>query len=354
MNMTATENSWRKAILPPDATLEDVVQNMNMSSLKIVMVADGEGRLQGTISDGDIRRGLLKGLGLNSGIDSLIHRGAFVVPPSMGREMVLQLMVANKIQQIPVVDDKQRVVGLHVWDEITTSPQRPNIMVVMAGGKGTRLRPYTESCPKPLVTVAGKPMLEHIIERGKLEGFQHFVIALHYLGHMIEEHFSDGAAWGVRIDYLREESPLGTAGALSLLNPSPDHPFVVTNGDVVTDIRYGEMLDFHDRHRAAATMAVRAHEWQHPYGVVQIKGAEIVGFEEKPIVRSHINAGVYVLSPAALDELEPGAACDMPTLFERVQAKERKTVAYPMHEPWLDIGRPDDLAKANRTIDPDR
>lgn len=348
--MKATDNTWRKAILRATATVQDVISNMNISSLRIVLVANEQGQLEGTVSDGDIRRGLLKGLTLSSPIETVIHRGALVVPPAMGRDMVLQLMVANKIQQIPVVDDQQRVLGLHVWDEITTPPMRTNRIVIMAGGKGTRLRPFTENCPKPLVTVAGRPMLEHIIERAKLEGFNDFVLAIYYLGHMIEEHFGDGSRFGVKIEYLRENVPLGTAGALSLLNPRPDEPFVVTNGDVVTDIRYGDLLDFHGRHEAAATMAVRTHEWQHPYGVVQTRGVDIVGFEEKPVARSHINAGVYVLSPDTLDELEIGALCDMPTLFERLQANSRRTVAYPMHEPWLDVGRPDDLEKAHQAV----
>lgn len=352
--MKTIDYSWRKAILPAAATVQEVIRNMNTSSLRIVLVANERGELEGTISDGDIRRGLLKGLDLNSPIESVIHRGPLVVPPAMGREMVLQLMVANKIQQIPVVDEKQRIMGLHVWDEITTTPVRPNRMVIMAGGKGTRLRPFTENCPKPLVTVAGKPMLEHIIERGRLEGFGDFVLAIHYLGHMIEEYFGDGTRLGVRIEYLRENAPLGTAGALGLLSPRPDEPFVVTNGDVVTDIRYGDLLDFHIRYEASATMSVRAHEWQHPYGVVQTRGVDIVGFEEKPIARSHINAGVYVLSPEALDELADGEHCDMPTLFERLQAKSRRTVAYPMHEPWLDVGRPDDLEKANKAVNTDQ
>lgn len=189
-------------------------------------------------------------------------------------------------------------------------------------------------------------MLEHIIERAKLQGFSHFVLAIHYLGKMIEEHFGEGERLGVRIEYLREQSPLGTAGALGLLNPRPDASFVVTNGDVITDIHYGELLDFHTRHAAVATMAVRVHEWQHPFGVVQIRGVEVVGFEEKPVARSHINAGVYALDPDALSVLSVNAHCDMPTLFERLQAKAKRTVAYPMYEPWLDVGRPDDLAAA--------
>lgn len=345
--MRTSEQLWRQAILPVDATIGQVIHNLNEVPLKIVLVANETGVLEGTISDGDIRRGLLKGLDLNSPIVSVIHHNALVVPPELGRELVMQLMVANKIQQIPVVDDQHHVVGLHLWDEITTPPARPNLMVIMAGGMGTRLRPHTENCPKPLLHVAGKPMLEHIIDRAKLEGFNNFVLAIHYLGQMIEAQFGNGEQLGVQIEYLREQSPLGTAGALGLLNPLPDAPFVVTNGDVITDIRYGELLDFHTRHAAAATMAVRLHEWQHPFGVVQMQGVEIVGFEEKPIARSHINAGVYALDPVALSVLNTDSHCDMPTLFERLQTQAKRTVAYPMHEPWLDVGRPDDLQLAN-------
>ena len=344
--MNPSEQLWRQVILPTNASIGQAIRKLDKIAIKIVMVTNETGVLEGTISDGDIRRGLLKGLDLNSPIADVIHRNALVVPPELGRELVMQLMVANKIQQIPVVDEQHHVVGLHLWDEITTPPPRPNLMVIMAGGMGARLRPHTENCPKPLLPVAGKPMLEHIIDRAKLEGFSHFVLAIHYLGQMIEAHFGCGERLGVQIDYLREQSPLGTAGALGLLNPPPDAPFVVTNGDVITDIRYGELLDFHTRHAAAATMAVRVHEWQHPFGVVQTQGVEIVGFEEKPIARSHINAGVYALEPAALSVLTADAYCDMPTLFERLQARKKRTVAYPMHEPWMDVGRPDDLKQA--------
>lgn len=350
--MNATEDIWRQALLPADSTIQQVIRNLDQVAIKIVMVVNAAGELEGTISDGDIRRGLLRGLDLNSPITSVIHRNALVVPAEMGRETVMQLMVANKIQQIPVVDEHGHVVGLHLWDEINTQPVRPNLMVIMAGGMGTRLRPHTENCPKPLLPVGGKPMLEHIIERAKLEGFTHFVLAIHYLGHMIEDHFGNGERLQVRIDYLREQSPLGTAGALGLLRPRPDTPFVVTNGDVLTDIHYGELLDFHIRQTAVATMAVRVHEWQHPFGVVQTRGVDIVGFEEKPIARSHINAGVYALDPDALSVLSAEEHCDMPTLFERLQAKAKRTVAYPMHEPWLDVGRPEDYSEANGKTEP--
>ena len=348
--MNSTESIWRKAVLPANATIRQAISNLDQVAIKIVLVVNEAGELQGTISDGDIRRGLLKGLDLNSPITNVIHRNALVVPPDMGHELVKQLMLANKIQQIPCVDEHHRVVGLHIWDEIAVPAVRSNLMVIMAGGMGTRLRPHTENCPKPLLPVAGKPMLEHIIEHAKLEGFSHFVLAIHYLGQMIEDHFGDGDRMGVRVDYLREQSPLGTAGALALLNPRPEAPFVVTNGDVITDIHYGELLDFHLRHNAAATMAVRVHEWQHPFGVVLTQGIDIVGFEEKPVARSHINAGVYALDPDALSVLNHAERCDMPTLFELLQAQSKRTLAYPMHEPWLDVGRPDDLITANNIL----
>lgn len=340
------DESWRKALLPTRATLQDAVRNLDDSALQIAMVVAEDGKLTGTITDGDIRRGLLKGLSLTSPIDSVVHPDPMVVPPELSRDLVLQLMRANRIHQLPVVDENRKVVGLHVLDELMAPKQRPNLMVIMAGGKGTRLRPHTEDCPKPLLPVAGKPMLEHIIERAKLDGIHHFVLAIHYLGHMIEDYFGDGSRWQVQIDYLREDAPLGTAGAIGLMNPRPAAPFLVTNGDVLSDIRYGDLLDFHCSHGAAATMAVRQHEWQHPFGVVQTRGVEIVGFEEKPIARTHINAGVYVLDPDALNVLAPGVHCDMPTLFERLQSEAKRTVAYPMHEPWLDVGRPADLAEA--------
>jgi len=343
-------DSWRKSLLPVTATLQEGIRSLNDTALQIALVVSPDGTLLGTLTDGDIRRGLLRGLDLNTSIDAIIHREPLVVPPHLGRDTVLQLMQANKIRQLPVIDEDRRVVGLHLWDALMIPGQRRNLMVIMAGGEGTRLRPHTANCPKPLLPVGGKPILEHIIERAKAEGFLHFVLAIHYLGHMIEDYFGDGSRWQVRIDYLREESPLGTAGAIGLLDPRPDVPFLVSNGDVLTDIRYGELLAFHCRHGASATMAVHLHEWQHPFGVVRIKGVDIIGFEEKPIARSHVNAGIYVLEPDTLEALSAGERCDMPTLFGYLQERTRRTIVYPMHEPWLDIGREDDLERAHTSI----
>jgi dTDP-glucose pyrophosphorylase len=347
--MSSSETSaeaWRCALLPEGSTLIDAISCLDRSAMQVAIVVNQDGRLLGTLTDGDIRRGLLRGLELSSPVAGIIHREPIVVPPQWGREFVLQLMQANKIHQLPVVDENRLVVGLHLWDELLAPSKLASTMVIMAGGRGQRLMPHTENCPKPMLLVGGKPMLEHIIERAAAEGFHRFVLSVLYLGHMIEDYFGNGRAWNVEIEYLREERPLGTAGALSLLTQWPEEPFLVTNGDVLTDVRYSELLDFHRHHRAAATMAVRQHEWQHPFGVVKTQGVEIVGFEEKPVLRSHINAGVYVLEPSVLGQLEAGKACDMPTLFERLQQAGQRVIAYPMHEPWLDVGRPDDLKRA--------
>ena len=341
-------DAWRKALLPGNATLQEAIRNLDDSAMQIALVVSETDVLLGTITDGDIRRGLLRGLSLTSSIDSVVHADPMVVPPEFSRDMVLQLMRSNKVLQLPVVNEDRQVVGLHVLDRLMEPKKRTNLMVIMAGGKGTRLRPHTEECPKPLLPVAGKPMLEHIIERAKSEGFEHFVLSVNYLGHMIEDYFGDGSRWQVQISYLREDRPLGTAGALSLLGKRPEWPFLVSNGDVLSDIHYGDLLDFHGRQGATATMAVRLHEWQHPFGVVNTDGIEIAGFEEKPITLSHVNAGIYVLEPSALDCLTPGEHCDMPMLFARLQGEGGRTIVYPMHEPWLDVGRPEDLLRAQK------
>jgi dTDP-glucose pyrophosphorylase len=345
-----SNKNWRRALLPLGVTIRQVVENLNEAEIQVVLVVGENDILVGTLTDGDVRRGLLCGLGMESSIDEIVFRDPLVLPRGVSREMALQLMKVNEISAIPIVDDTRCVVGLHLLKEILVPSKRPNHMVVMAGGKGSRLQPHTKTCPKPMLRVHGKPMLEHIIERGKAEGFQRFFLAIEYLGHIIEDYFGDGSQWGVEIDYIREELPLGTVGALGLLKPGLDAPIIVTNGDVLTDIRYGEVLDFHCSHKATATMAVRMYEWQHPFGVVRIKGVDIVGFEEKPTTLTHINAGVYVLEPNALDSLKRGDHCDMPRLFDLLREKKERTIVYPIHEHWLDVGRADDLKQAQEEM----
>lgn len=350
--MTDLDKLWRGALISPEATLAETIENLNEVGIKLVLCVDAGGRLLGTVSDGDLRRGLLRGLTMDHPVREIANPKPLVVPEGADPEMVRALMKANKVLQVPVVDTEGRVTGLHLWDSMGSVALHDHVMVIMAGGKGTRLRPYTENCPKPMLPVAGKPMLQHIIERAKSQGFGRFVLSLNHLGQMIRDHFGDGSAYGVHITYVEEDEPLGTAGALSLVRPRPESAFVVTNGDVLTDIDYRELIEFREQHNAHGVMAVRMYEWTNPYGVVQMAGVDITGFAEKPVTRSHINAGVYAFAPGVLDHLARHRHCDMPTLFDRLREAGHRTVAYPMHEPWLDVGRPDDLERANLKFTP--
>lgn len=346
MSNTGPEKHWKKALIPINSTLQEAIRCLDLTRLQIVLVVGSHEELIGTLTDGDIRRGLLRGMSLEQSIDKIVVRNPAVAPVNLGRDAAIKLMKANGVRQLPIMDKNKRILGLHLLDELIGPRQLENLMVIMAGGEGTRLLPHTQDCPKPMLPVNGKPMLQHIIEKAKADGFQRFVLAVHYLGNMIEEYCGDGSRWNVQIDYLREESALGTAGAIGLLNPRPDAPFVVSNGDVLTDINYADMLDFHCRYNAPCTMAVRMHKWQHPYGVVHTNGVNIVGFEEKPIFQNYINAGVYVLDPSVLGALKIKEHCDMPELFSRLQSSGIQNIVYPMHEPWLDVGRLDDLNQA--------
>jgi dTDP-glucose pyrophosphorylase len=345
--MIDKEQHWRRSIISPHDTLGDVIENLNRSGLRVVLCVDENGLLIGIATDGDLRRGVLRGLGMEAKVEEILNRDPLVVPYGSDRRTAQALMISKKVLQIPVVDVSGCVVGLYLWEASEVVQNHNHSMIIMAGGKGVRLRPFTDNCPKPMLNVGGKPMLQHIIERAKSQGFKRFIISLNYLGQIIKEHFKDGSKFEVEILYAQEDNPLGTAGALSLIHPRLESDFVVTNGDVLADIDYFDLINFRERHNALGAMAVRLFEWNNPYGVVQMQGADITGFTEKPVVRSHINAGIYAFSPSVFDHLVREEHCDMPTLFDRLREAGHRTVAYPMHEPWLDIGRPDDLERAN-------
>ena len=336
-----------KVTLFENSTLDMAIRNLDFSGLQIILVISPEKRFIGTITDGDIRRGLLRGLNLESSINSIIHHDAIVVSPNINQDQMIQFMRINSIKALPVVNEMREIVDLYLVNESSSLIEKANPFIIMVGGKGTRLLPHTENCPKSMVLVSGKPMLEHIIEKAKSLGFKNFFLAINHLGHMIENYFGDGAKWDVTITYIRETQPLGTAGAITLLNPQPEIPILVTNGDVISDINYSDFLDFHLRCKADATMAVKVHEWSHPFGVVKTKGIDIIGYEEKPTIKTYINAGVYVLSPSIIKSLIFNNSYDMPEIFELGQLDSKKTVVYPIHEAWLDVGRPDDLMHIN-------
>lgn len=341
---------WQGLCLPQAATLQAAAERLEQQKIKIVLI-ESNGLLIGTISDGDIRRGLLKGLALQDSVELVLNPSPFVVPSSIEKKTVVQIMKSNGVEHLPTLTDDGLLSGLLIRSSQHMTRLLGNTMVIMAGGLGTRLRPHTEQCPKPLLDVAGKPMLAHIIERARADGFSRFTIALGYLGHMIKEYFQDGRKFGVHIDYIEEQQPLGTAGALGLMK-KPKKAFVVTNGDVMTDISYQQLLQFHQTQHAKATMAVCLHEWRNPFGVVHIDAGHIIGFEEKPLARSYINAGVYVLEPECLAGIAAGQPMDMPDLFETLRAQGSSTIAYPMHETWIDVGRPSDWQKANLAQNP--
>jgi dTDP-glucose pyrophosphorylase len=346
----AEEVVWKRALLQPSALIKDAIQVLSEASLRIVLIVDENLKLIGTITDGDIRRGLLKGSTINSKISEVINQKPTVVPKGIPKAEVLRIMGANKLFQIPVVAEDSRLVDLHVWDELSSPISRDNTILIMAGGKGTRLLPKTEKTPKPMLHLGGKPILQHIIERAKSEGFNRFILAIHHLGEVIEEYFGDGESLGVNISYVREKTPLGTAGALSLIDPKPSEPIIVTNGDVLTEVRYGDLLDFHVQNNAKATMAVQVHEVKIPYGVVQTKGVSLTGFEEKPTQAFLINAGVYAIDPACFVFLQEGREMNMPDLFETLIGQNLPTLAYLIHESWIDIGGHEEFTTAAKKL----
>jgi dTDP-glucose pyrophosphorylase len=336
---------WRNALTKPGDTVRETIRRIDGSSTQIALVVDADGRLLGTITDGDIRRGLLKGVSLDDPASAIMNASPTCARPDESREVILARMKAKSLHQIPVVDTERRVVGLEVLDELLAA-RRDNWVVLMAGGRGTRLRPLTDETPKPLLRVGAKPILETILGSFIEQGFSRFFLAVNYRADMVRSHFGDGSRWGVEIGYLSEQSPLGTAGALSLLPSRPASPLLVMNADLLTRVGFGHMLDFHRAQGAVATMGVREYDFQVPFGVVKIKGQSILSIEEKPTHRFFVNAGIYVLSPETLDLVPQGRHFDMPELFEALIAKGRETAVFPVREYWIDIGRMDDFEKA--------
>ena len=346
--MTNQLDLWRDSIVKINTPIKVAIERLNKVGIKIALVLDDDYRLLGTISDGDFRRGILSGLSLEDTVEKIMNKNPRTVSEDAGRLEILKVMTDTKILQIPIIDKNSFVVGLHLWDDISVQAKYSNVMVIMAGGKGSRLHPQTENRPKPMLLVAGIPILEHIIQQARSQGFNHFIIAINYLGEIIEKYFKDGQKFGVKIEYLHEDVPLGTAGALSLLSSKPERAFIVTNGDVITDINYSDFLEYHTAQNAAATVAVHTYEFQIPYGVVQINGLEVESYEEKPIISSLINAGVYALEPDILDYIKEPRYRDMPEILEISRDLKKKVIVYPLHESWIDIGRPIDLEIANK------
>ncbi len=340
--------NWTDVVVPPQMPLLEVIAKVTSSGLQVALVATPDDRLLGVVTDGNIRRALLAGRDLQVPVSEIMTVQPASVLASSSRSELLALMRQKGVHHLPLVDDAGRLVGLSTLDSLLGPAPRPNWVVLMVGGRGTRLQPLTDDIPKPLLRIGGKPILENILESLSEQGFRRVFFSVNYKAQMIRDYFGSGERWGVDVDYLHETTDLGTAGSLSLLPATPEAPIVVMNGDLVTLANFGSLLRFHEEQSAAATMAVREYELQVPYGVVQLGGDRIASIVEKPVHKFFVNAGIYVLSPEALAGIPAESFFDMTSLFEKLIAAGHTTAAYPLREYWLDIGQIEEFERAKR------
>ncbi len=339
--------NWENTLIYKTATLNSAIKVIDKNAMRIALVIDEDRHLLGTLTDGDIRRALLRHQTLEVPIADVMCKTPTIGKLSWSRERLLALMESTELLQIPIIDDENRVVGLETLHGLLDRQQVSSPVFLMAGGFGTRLYPLTQDCPKPMLKIGNKPILELILESFIRDGFQNFFISTHYLPEVIKDYFGNGSQWGVNIRYIHEEKPLGTGGALGLLPHEEIHePVLVMNGDLLTTMDYRALLDYHKEQSSTATMCVRQYEQQIPFGVIQNRGNKILSMIEKPIHKYFINAGIYVLSPELVRSVTSTEKIDMPTLLEQSIAEGKSVTMYPLHEYWLDIGRMDDFNRA--------
>ena len=357
------------SLVQQGSSIREAIAVIDRSALQIALVVDAGQILLGTVTDGDVRRALLQGRTLDEAVDLVMNPHPTTARPWDPPQRILRMMRARHIHQVPLVGESGLLCGLIVLDDLlespllapgdraegaalaerlTPAPTRDNLVVIMAGGKGTRLRPITETVPKPMIYVGGRPILESILEGLQEAGFQRVLLSVNYKAEMIEGHFGDGSDWGLSIDYIREDKPLGTAGCLGLLAVPPQAPFLVMNGDLLTSVDYSALFLARAAQDAEATMCVREYDFQVPYGVVQIEDQLLTGLIEKPVQRFFVNAGIYLLSPSVFDLVPRGEFFNMTDLFNALIAAGRKTSAFPIREYWLDIGQHQDLEQARK------
>lgn len=333
--------------ITPSVTIREALRIIDNGAMRIAIVVDGDGKLIGTLTDGDIRRGLLRGMELDSQVGDIYNSHPVSVRISDPKEKIIELALSRRVYQIPVLDDDGRVIRLAEIDQLISQERHSNTVILMAGGLGSRLRPLTDKTPKPMLPVGGKPILETVINRFKKQGYNRFIIALNYKGDMIRSYFGNGLTLGVDITYLEENQRMGTAGALGLLDRDPDESFFVMNADILTLVDFESLMDFHLRNASDATMCIREYGMEVPYGVVRLNKDNIVSIEEKPIQQFYVNAGIYVLTPNILNLIPRGEPMDMTGLFEKAVERGMTTLSFPIREFWMDIGKPEDYERAN-------
>ena len=333
--------------LKNNSTIKEALEIIDKGSMQIALVVDENDMLLGTLTDGDIRRGLLKGFDLTSAIEQIVFKTPTIAKISDTKEDILKIALSKKLHQIPIVDDFGKIVGIKEIEELVKPKDKINKVVLMVGGLGTRLRPLTETTPKPMLKVGNKPILQTIVEKFAEYGYTNIVMCVNYKSDIIQDYFKDGSDFGVNIEYILEEQRMGTAGALSLLKDKPNEPFFVMNGDLLTNVNFEHLHNYHIATNSMATMCVREYDFQVPYGVVNIKDSKIVSIEEKPIHKFFVSAGIYMLSSEVLNYIPKNEFFDMPTLFEKLISLNKNTVSFPLREYWLDIGRMEEYKKAN-------
>lgn len=334
-------------------TVRDAVQCIDRSGrISLALLVDDNGCLLSVLTDGDIRRGLLRGISLDAPVSGLLeikaampNAKAVTAAVSADPGTLLKIMQERGVRQLPLVDEQEKVVDVVLLRDLLPEATGGLQAVVMAGGFGTRLRPFTDQIPKPMLPVAGRPLMERIIEQLRQAGIRRVNVSTHYKAEKIVEHFGDGNAFGVSINYVNEDTPLGTGGALGLM-PPPDTPVLVVNGDILTGIDYRQMLEYHQDHKAAMTVAVNVHTVKIPYGVIECDGARITSVREKPELRFFVNAGIYLLEPEVYKWIPSGEHFNMTDLIERMICECQTVVSFPIREYWLDIGHPDDYRRA--------
>lgn len=344
--MSAERTQVTQLVIAETASIRDAMQAIDLNGREMVLVRDKSDRIVGLISDGDVRRGLLAGQSLETAAAKIMTRDFFTVAPDADRASVLDVMKARSFQHVPVLDADRRLIAVHFLRDLIGATRKANIAVLMAGGKGTRLRPVTENIPKPMLEVAGRPMLERIVLHLVGHGIHTIYIAVNFMAEVVERHFGDGSALGCRIEYLRESTPLGTGGALSLLPTKPKDPFLVLNGDMVSRANLTAMLEAHGRSKCLATIGIGPYQIQVPFGTVNESGGRLLSLAEKPTVDFLVNRGIYVLEPATLDFVPKQKEFPITDLFEALLEAKKPVGVFNFDDPWVDVGALEDLRRA--------
>ena len=341
--------NWKTCILNTKSTIKEAILNLQNSGFRIILVVDKSFKLVGTITDGDIRRGLLIGLKLSDKIEKILKKNFFYINQKDKVLNIPQFMKKFDVLQIPIIDNKKKIVGLHLWNEQKNTKRINNTMFILAGGMGTRMRPLTTKIPKPMLPINEKPILDHIINNAKLYGIFNFIISVNYLSHTIINYFGDGKKLDINITYVHEKIPMGTIGSISLINKIPKKSLFVMNGDIISNINFKNFLDYHKKNMSLASMGVRIIESREPFGVVKTKGMAITGFEEKPIKKMYINSGIYIIEPYVINYINKylikNKSLDMPNLFKIIRKEKKKSLIFPFFESWVDIGIKSDYEK---------